>query len=73
MNDLRKWAKAGTQYMYDVNAVEAFEAGAIDMRNRIHELIRLTDSINTDNIKADPILTSFILLELADKVKTFGE
>ena len=73
MTKLQRWAVEGTQYMYDVNAKEAYTAGAKDMRKRVSELIRLTDQINSDNIKEDPKLASFLLLELADKVSTLGD
>lgn len=73
MKKINKWAVEGTQYMYDVNAVEAYTAGALDMRNKIFNLIKLTEEINSDNIKQNPELTSYLLLDLADKIRNFGE
>ena len=73
MTKLDKWSKTGTIYMYDVNVSEAFKAGAKDMRTRIHELITLTESINSDNIKNDPRLASYLLLQLAETIKTYGD
>lgn len=73
MTKLQRWAREGTKYMYDVNVTEAYITGAKDMRMKINDLIRLTDQINSDNIKQDPRLASFLLLELADKVKTLGD
>lgn len=47
-----------------------YKAGLEKMREEIYNLIILTDSINSDNIRDNPKLASFLLLELAEKVKT---
>lgn len=56
--------------MKNINELDiAYRAGLEKMREEIYNLIILTDSINCDNIKDNPRLASFLLLELAEKVK----
>lgn len=73
MKKLDQWAVEGTQYLYDVNAVEAFKLGAQNMRERIYKLIIEKDLVNADNIKLNPELASYLLLEMGEEVRTLGD
>lgn len=73
MKNLRRWALTSLYYNPAANALDGYILGATEMRNKIYELIMLTNNTNLDNIKANPELATLALMELAQKVKTLGE
>lgn len=73
MTKLKKLCVEATQFCYDVNAVEAAQLGAKKVRQEIYSLVKYVDEVNAENLKTNPELASFLLLELAEKIKTFGD
>lgn len=73
MKKLRTWAKAATSYMYDPSPTDCVESGMIQMRDRVYKLLIEQDALNAENIKTNPELASYLLLEIAEKVKNLGE
>lgn len=52
----------------DFKVKMAYTQGKIDMRNYIVKLIKAYDETNAENIKQDPRLASFLLLELVNQL-----
>lgn len=73
MTKLSKMCIDATTYCYDVNVREAAELGAKKIRQEIYNLVKCMDEVNSENLKTNPELASFLLLELAEKIKTFGD
>lgn len=73
MKKVDTWAVNETKALFDVNVTEAYKVGFYSARRKIFDIIKEYDRINTETLKEDPGLTSYLLLELADKINTLGD
>lgn len=73
MKKLTSWSNNAVRKMQDPNMTDIYESGAIEMRDRIYKMLIEEDLLNSENIKNDPRLASYLLLQLAEKVKNLGE
>jgi hypothetical protein len=53
--------------------INAFDSGIEFMRQQVLSVVKNMDTVNAENIKPDPRLAGFLLLELYDTIQTLGE
>ena len=73
MKELNKWAKDATYGLSDPTTVECYKLGALQMRQKVLNIIHEQEQLNSENIKNHPELANYLLLEISNLIKNLGE